>query len=301
MNVENKASQREVPLLIPTIYLTLVTHNEDGLEDDRPDYVNNRAFYFNNRHLVKLFAETITARGATLNFQSDWNYLLAVAKWDTGPVVETTTDGKNIVRWMHEELGVEIDPHSHEKKGYNFADVAALINQLGIIPSQTVGGFDHTESHLARWEELTQGIFGNKYSYYWKANILWGGTAPGHTGYANRSGIWSPRGTGLRFYMHDSSKHYIFIGNCLRNQEGLIAMLDYLAAGHGALNAFYTASMILNQHELTEQSISDLGDFIDSLANYKEAVNIYWKTLSEIRQWWFCRGSQAFQFDCSEI
>ena len=35
--------------------------------------------YLRNRDLVKLMAETITSRGATHNFKSDWNDLKAVA------------------------------------------------------------------------------------------------------------------------------------------------------------------------------------------------------------------------------
>src|SRR3990170_3012352 len=102
---------------LPPVYVTIVSHNEEPL-GGRPDYTADLAYYLQNRDLVKLLAETIASRGATYNFQSDWNYLKAVAMYDVGTVT-TNTAGKNIVRWMREDLGVEVDPHAHETQ-YNY-------------------------------------------------------------------------------------------------------------------------------------------------------------------------------------
>src|SRR3989304_4687472 len=93
----------------PPGYVTVVSHNEEP-GAGRPDYTADVNYYLQNRTLVKLLAETITSRGATFNFQSDWNYLKAVAMYDVGTVT-TNTAGKNIVRWMREDLGVEVEPH----------------------------------------------------------------------------------------------------------------------------------------------------------------------------------------------
>src|SRR3990172_4447592 len=89
---------------LPPVYLTIVSHNEEPL-GGRPDYTADRDFYLQNRSLLKLFAETITSRGATYNFESDWNYLQAVALYDVAPVTDNTA-GNNIVHWMKEDLGV---------------------------------------------------------------------------------------------------------------------------------------------------------------------------------------------------
>lgn len=65
--------------------------------------------------------------------------LLAVQQFDTGTVI-ANTNGKNLLRWFVEEKGVICDPHSHEN-GYNYADVAYLHEQLGIMATKVVGGF----------------------------------------------------------------------------------------------------------------------------------------------------------------
>src|SRR3990170_8327065 len=154
---------------LPPVYLTIVSHNEEPL-GGRPDYTADRDFYLQNRALLKLLAETITSRGATYNFQSDWNYLKAVAMYDTGSVTGDTA-GKNIVRWMRENLGVEVDPHAHETQ-YNYADVAYLIEQLGVTPSNNVGGFLYDPPDNAqRWEQHANWLNGSVYpSYSWRAD-----------------------------------------------------------------------------------------------------------------------------------
>lgn len=70
---------------LPSLHLTVVLHNEEP-GSGRPDYTADPNFYLQNRQLVKLLAETITSKGASLNFQSDWNYVKAVAMYDTGDV-----------------------------------------------------------------------------------------------------------------------------------------------------------------------------------------------------------------------
>ena len=157
MNSERKDLQKDTSLLSPNVFLTFVMHNEDGSNPGQPDYLNDSTIYYKYRQLVKRLAGMIRANKAALNLQSDWNFLLAVAKYDNKGVM-TSTANKNIIQWLHENVGIEMDPHTHEKR-YNYADVAYLINQLDVMPTQTVGGFDHTES---RWQELVGGINGSK-------------------------------------------------------------------------------------------------------------------------------------------
>src|SRR5437762_228345 len=95
------------------LYLTIVTHNEEP-NARQPDYLN-KEFYLRNRDLTRKLALTIKSRNAMWNFQSDWNFLTAVARYDTGDVV-ANTNGKNIVKWLVDDLGFEADPHAHESK-----------------------------------------------------------------------------------------------------------------------------------------------------------------------------------------
>lgn len=173
-----------------TVYLTIVSHNEEP-SAKRPDYLNDREFYLQNRALLIQLVNTISAHGAAYNFQSDWNFLQAVIRYDQGDVTKDT-GGKNIVRWMAEDKGVEIDPHAHESQ-YNYADVAALIEQLGVAPSHTVGGFLYLPpGNPQGWEKHKAGMSGAVYpGYFWRADILWGASTMLHQGDDDRSsGVW---------------------------------------------------------------------------------------------------------------
>lgn len=43
-----------------------------------------------------------------------------------------TTGGRNFLVVLRDDYGVAIDPHSHENGGYNYADVAWLLDDLGV-------------------------------------------------------------------------------------------------------------------------------------------------------------------------
>ncbi|MBI3872341.1 MAG: hypothetical protein HY304_04605, partial [candidate division Zixibacteria bacterium] len=248
---------------LPPVYLTIVSHNEEPL-NGRPDYTANRDYYLQNRSLVKRFAETITSRGATLNFESDWNYLQAVDKIDAGNVL-TNTAGKNIVRWMKEDLGVEVDPHAHESQ-YNYADVAYLIDQLGVTPSKNVGGFLYDPPDNSQgWEQHEAGINGWNYpSYFWRADHLWGAGTYLHLGNDDRSsGIWRPDDR-YNFYVDNPDQRLLYIGGGPGGQPGVMQLLNDIETGRAPSNGFYTANLMMIQDQMTPQSIAQLGSFIDS-------------------------------------
>ena len=283
---------------MPPVYLTIVSHNEEPL-GGRPDYTADPNFYLQNRNLVKLLAETITSRGATFNFQSDWNYLKAVALYDVGGVTDNT-GGKNIVRWMREDLGVEVDPHAHETQ-YNYADVAYLIEQLGVPPSKNVGGFLYEPPDNDQgWERHVDGIYGWVYpSYFWRADHLWGAATYLHQGNDDHSsGIWRPKDR-YNFYVDDPNQRLLYVGGC-NGQAGLLELLDDIEAGRAPAGGFYTANLMVIQDWMTEQSIAQLGSFIDSLAPYVAQGRVRWVTLSEMADLWRTEhGSQPSRYDCA--
>ena len=97
-----------------------------------------------------------------LNYQSDWGFLNAVRLYDQGA---PNRDGKNIVRYFRENLGFEVDPHAHPNEGppfYNLADVAWHIEQLGVQPSGTVGGFIAWPTQKSDYSTLLNPILANQ-------------------------------------------------------------------------------------------------------------------------------------------
>lgn len=292
--------QASAQVLPPLLHLTVVLHNEEP-GGGRPDYTADRNFYLQNRQLVKLLAETITSKGATFNFQSDWNYLKAVAMFDTGSVTSNTA-GKNIVRWMHENLGIEIDPHAHETQ-YNYADVAYLIEQLGVAPSKNVGGFLYYPFNNAGWEKHINGLQGKVYpTYFWRADNLWGAATLYHQGPDDRSyGIWRPKDR-YNFYQHDSTQRLLNIGGGCGDYQGVWKILEYISSGRAPAEGFYTANVMMIQDWMTESSIQELGNFIDSLSGYVTQGRIQWRTLTQMSQLWKSEyNGKPFRIDCTAL
>jgi len=272
-------------------------HNEEPL-NRRPDYLNNRDFYLANRKLVKLLVETIANKGAALNLQSDWNYLQAVARHDQNEII-STTNNKHIARWMAEDKHVELDPHAHETR-YNYADVASLYEPLGLAPTKTVGGFLFSPPDNPQgWEQHQKGINGKIFpNYFWKADILWGAATGLHQGKDDTSsGIWRPQDRN-RFYEHDPNQRLLYIGNCNAGQTGILNLLGEIKSGRAPREGFYTGAIVLAQDFLTEQSINELGQFIDSLAPDLTNGIVKWATLSQIAETWKKQGEKPFRYEC---
>ena len=288
---------RAAPL--PPVYLTIITHNEEPL-DGRVDYTADLNYYLQNRDLLKTLAQAITSRGATYNFESDWNYLQAVAMYDVGSVTDDTA-GKNIVRWMKEDLGVEVDPHAHETQ-YNYADVAYLIEQLGVTPSKNVGGFLYDPADNSQgWEQHANGVYGWVYpSYFWRADHLWGAGTYQHQGNDDHSsGIWRPHDR-YNFYVDDPNQRLLYIGGC-SSRPGLEQLLSDIETGRAPADGFYTANLAVPPQDwMTQSDIAQLGSYIDSLAPYVAQGRVRWVTLTEMADLWRTQyGSRPFRYDCA--
>jgi hypothetical protein len=269
----------------PAIYVSIVCQNEEP-GNRRADYAANREVYLANRKLVKLLADTVIGRGATLNFQSDWNYLLAVRQFDVGNVT-TNTAGKNMVRWLAEDRGVEIDPRTYETS-YNYADVAWLIEQLGVKPSGIVGAFVLEPPDNPRgWEKYRAAVRGAVFpNHYWQASGLWGGatlSGPGTEEYS--SGIWRPRDRS-HFSVDDPAQRLIYIGRGQGKPAGIRQLLQEIDDGRAPRDGFYTAAILAVQDWMNEDNLARLGKVIDSFAPEAAAGRIRWATLSQVAQIW---------------
>lgn len=172
------------------IYLAIGTHNED-----QPDFVTDKNAYRSYRSSLLQFAQLMKGRNLAWNWQSDWSFLNAVLRYDSESEFASQTEGMNVVRYLHERLGVEIDPHSHEKQGYNYADVAYLVAQTGVEPAPVVGGhiWDPAEATFSNWPKFVNGLQGSKYpSYTWKPSLLMGAGTPNHRNDPVATGVWKP-------------------------------------------------------------------------------------------------------------
>ncbi len=92
---------------LPPVYVTFYSHNEEG------GY-----------------------------WESDHPVLRAMAAHEQAALLDET-QGKNVLAWMVEDMGMVVDPHGHLTT-HNYADLAYLIQELGVSPSGVVGGFGPT-------------------------------------------------------------------------------------------------------------------------------------------------------------
>ncbi len=259
-------------------------HNEEP-STGRPDYLNDEDYYYKNRNTVVKLANTITHGGASFNFQSDWNWLMAVDKYDSGDVTDNTAD-KNIVRWMHEDLGISIDPHAHETK-YNYADVAYLIEQLGVEPSPVVGGFLYQPADNAQgWEHHEEGTYGIQYpDFFWKPDVLWGAATKNHQGNDDdHIGVWKPKDR-YNFYEHDPDRRLTYIGHG-GGMPDVFNVLNSIESCGLPADRFYTITIVVIQDFITDSNIEDIETFIDKITPYVESGRVRWLTLTEMADRW---------------
>jgi len=179
----------------PPVYVVLFTHIEDNTPGGELGTPGNRATYLTLRGRLITMAETTRRYGMTWVLQPDWKFLLAAQMYEDAPTT-ASTGGQNILRYLRDSLGVPIDAHSHEAGGYNYTDVAYLLETLGVGGSTVIGGhiWDPALPQFAHWERFRVPVSGMRYpSAVWRGDILMGSGTPNHTNDPIVSGVWRPK------------------------------------------------------------------------------------------------------------
>ncbi len=291
----------------PPVYLTLVSHSEDNTP------WTTYSYYKAKRDLLVQIANMVQSKGVVWSFQNDWKFLQGVIMFDTGSVV-SNTNGKNLIKWMTEDMGIFCDPHSHESNGYNYADVAYLHQQLGITPTKIVGGFLYdTVVNGNNWENFEMGQFGRMYpSYFWQPDILWGSGTQNHLNDPYPLGIWKPKSM-AEYYVHDTSKHMVVIGhgcdnhitdtsNITYNTSTVRNIVNAITSGGLPDTGIYPAYSIFNVGDLNASRIIKITQFIDSVASMVSSGRVQWKSLTEIYNIWNgAYGKKPYRVMCDDI
>ena len=270
------------------IYVTIVMHNEDP--PTNPDFTEDKETYLRWRNALVEFAKLVHRYGAAFDWQSEWCFLSAAAMYDVGEVV-ANTGGKNVVRYLR-DLGVSIDPHSHERI-YNYADVAELIRRLGVEPSQVVGGFLYwPPDNPQGWEKFREPIRGRMFpGATWTGRILWGAGTAGHKGpdlFA--SGVWRPRDR-YHFITHDPDSPLIYVGSWRRTTMqagGLFELVELARRGELDPRGMYTAGIFVPQGLLVKDDFVERfeKEVLRPVAELAEGGLVRWATLPEIAEIW---------------
>lgn len=277
------------------VFVYINSHNEDNI-----GYLNGIGGYNNyrqNREALIQLATLTKQKGAKQNWGSDHVALRAIAKYDTGTSL-LNTNGKNLARWMSEDMGVECDPHSHETS-YNYGDVAYFMNQLGVPPSGNISGFLFSQLQNGHnWEDYQDGIPSDSFpSFTWYPNVLWGGGSPNHIDDLNYYGCYKPKSM-AEVNTHEPNNHLMLIGtgctiklddtSTIEYNMGIIRrLLSAIETGQLPANGIYTQEIMCNEGTMKQPwFLPMMEQMIDSVNVLAAQNKVQWAHLSEIRDYW---------------
>ena len=262
---------------VPPIYVVLFTHIEDNTPSGRLDTPTNRTKYLGWRTRLITMAELAQGYGMTWVLQPDWKFLEAARTYENASVM-STTEGKNILHYLRDEFDVVIDPHSHENGGYNYTDVAHLLDQLGVGGSTVIGGhvWDPSLPQFAHWERFRVPVAGKRYpSALWRGDILMGSGTPDHSNDPIVSGVWRPRGPWS--YWEDSpSGNVVSVGDFKKDIAGIGELVAQYTSGQSSSACILTSTYHIKPNTIGSPSgLSTLErDVLVPLSSLRDAGKI---------------------------
>lgn len=277
------------------IYVTFFSHNEDEtywlrLLQDPQEYLTYRSDLIAKIKLLRRYH-------AILNWETGYVVLRAMKKYETGDLLKAT-NGKNVLRWMVEDMGMKVDPHGHLAQ-YNYADLAYLIGGMGVRPSSVLGGFElfrcgQVPGTVVQtdWRRSLE-IGGNgaiRGRYYpqcsWRPAILGQPGMIGHVFEEFSSGVWRPQ-EGGDFLVHQPSGRFICIGQGYPHNAAMVSppgpgnlhytaidyireLADKIRSGQAPAGRIYTCSLHMIDNPpgspwaVVEKTLNSLQDLVRS-------------------------------------
>lgn len=217
MFLEISAAYAQTP---SAVYVTLFTHIEDNTPVGELGTAESRQGYLIWRERLIGVAKLFQKHQVPWVFEPDWKFLLAALMYEDS-ALQSKTNHKNLLRFLKEDLNVAIDPHSHEHYGYNYTDVAHLLDSLGVGGSTVIGGhvWDPTLPQFAEWDRFRVPQPGAKYPWaWWRGDILMGSATPNHVNDPIVSGVWRPKDR-YHFFEDDSLGNIVCVGQ-YKNDNG---------------------------------------------------------------------------------
>ena len=230
----------------PPPHVVLFTHIEDTTPAGMLGSTESRAAYAALRAKLIQMAERAAAHDLPWVLQPDYK-LLEAARLYEDPAE------KNLLRYLHEDLGVAIDPHSHESGGYNYSDVAYLLDVLEVGGSTVIGGhiWDPSLAQFQEWDRFRAPVAGSKYpEAMWRGDILIGAGTPNHVNDPLVSGVWRPRDRD-HYFEHDPSGNIIALGAWHDEVAGVEELVATRASGSVPADVMLTASWNIRPTSLT--------------------------------------------------
>ncbi len=283
---------------VAPVYVSIVCHNEQPKNATAIAYSEDREYFLQNRNATVEFARMLHSEGVAFNFQSDWDFVLGVLKFDEG---SHSTGDKNVLCYLVQNLDFEVDPHAHETR-FTYADVAHLHEQAGVPVSHLAGGFIALPPEDSKLEHLCHGISGQQFECEWQAEVIWGAGTSGHQNEEDLwiSGIWKPKDAG-HFTEHDDSAPLPHIGGYMKGWDGLRDLLEHQRNGELDSAKLYTQTVFVRQGEMLKPAYVE--EFLHELRSFSEETEqglIRWVGLNEVVDIWKDKyGSEPNMFPYS--
>ncbi len=267
----------EIPEIqkVQAVHVSIVLHFEENFIQSAPYFLRKRA------ELLTL-ATFLYDNDIKLNLQPDWAFMQAINDFENDKM-RLSTDNKNILRYLSENLNHEIDPHAHEH-GYNYADVAYMIQDLGVTPSTIVGGLIVDPVEDSKYNYLLAPISAQHFDYVWQAKWLWGGGTSGHVNDTYAAGVWRPKSANA-FYENDDNAPIACIGRYINTVEGLYELIEKAQNGETQEGRMLTASIFIGQGKMVEMQ-EQLSTELATMRTYEANEQLKFASLSQVTQIW---------------
>ena len=254
-------------------------HSEDPDHPDTPDFLADHDGYVAYRAGLLRFAGLMQSNRLPWSLQSDWNFLLAVQQYEiaapeTNLLAETA--GTNLIKYLAWQQGVEMVPHSHEGRGYNYADVAWILTQFGVEPEGVVGGhiYDPAEASYQDWPRFIDGLGVRAYTngFAWRPYLLMGAGTPLHTAEPVVTGFWRPAGTN-DFFTDQPTNRLACFGVWENTTQDLARLLRDVETGRLPTGRLYTAGHIFGHQTMTSAVafVTNILPAVDQLRTLRDA------------------------------
>lgn len=238
------ASSPVPPAAVAPIYVVLFTHIEDNTPAGPLMAPATRGAYLTVRAALIDLAERARRSRVPWSLQPDWKFLEAALLFEDAQAT-ASTGGRNVLSHLREALGVALDPHSHENGGYNYTDVAHLLEQLGVGGSTVIGGhiWDPALPQFQQWDRFRAPVSGQRYpSARWRGDILMGSGTPNHVNDPIISGVWRPRDR-LDYWTDDPAGNITAVGAYRADLAGISELVALARSGQVPAACMLTASL----------------------------------------------------------
>jgi hypothetical protein len=283
------------------VHVVLFTHIEDNTPAGTIGSPQNRQQYLSLRADLLELAAVAQSHGVRWTLQPDWKILLAALEYEDAPTT-ASTGGKNFLRYLVEDLDAVVDPHSHESQGYNYSDVAYLLEELGVGATTVIGGhiWDPSLPEFQEWDRFREPVAGEMYpEFSWRGDILIGAGTPNHVNDPLVSGVWRPANRD-DFFTDDPRGNIVAVGGWRDELAGVEELVGLVASGAAPSDRMLTASWNMLPTSITaEGGVAALEqDVLLPLAAMRDAGSVVLTDFTTlVATWQSDYGGEAYLFE----